>query len=59
MGPEQLARHADADGIEGKMNTVGIRGDCYIDAIVHYQRRTGARANFAKAERQFVESARG
>src|ERR1019366_5378783 len=59
MGPEQLARHADADGIEGKMNTVSTRGDCYIDAIGHYQRRTGARANFAKAERQFVEGARG
>lgn len=41
------------------MNTVGIRGDCYIGAIVHYQRRTGARANCPKAERQFVESAGG
>ncbi len=41
------------------MNTVGIRGDCYIGAIVHYQRRTGARANCPKAERQFVERARG
>lgn len=41
------------------MNTVGVRGDCRIDAIVHYQRRAGARANFAKAERQLVKSARG
>ena len=42
----------------GQMNTVGVRCNCYVDAIVHNQRRTGARANFAKAERQFVELAR-
>ena len=33
-GPEQLARHADADGIERQMNPVGIRGNCHVDAIV-------------------------
>ena len=48
--PEQLARHADANRVERQMNPVGVRGNCHIDAIVHYQQRTSARANLAKPQ---------
>jgi len=57
-GPEQLARHADADRIEWQMYTVGAGGDGHIEAIVHDQRRAGTRANPAQPKRQLMELAR-
>ena len=41
------------------MNAVGIRGNCYIDAIVDDQQRGKTPADFAKTQRQLVELARG
>ncbi len=57
-GSEQSARHADANRIERQMNPVGVRGNRHIDAIVHYQQRTRARANLPKPQRQFIKFAR-
>jgi len=56
---EQLARHADADGIEGKMDAVGVGRNCNVDAIVHEEWCAVARADLAKAESELVELARG